>query len=69
MSRGQQPVFQLTSGMQLRPWEVDDAQVLADSCLDPEIQQWNRPGRLSIEDAQSVDVLMDAAQDARSWVG
>lgn len=52
MSRGEQPDFQLASGVQLRPWEMDDAQVLADSCLDPEIQQWNRPGRLSIEDAR-----------------
>ncbi|MYW00084.1 GNAT family N-acetyltransferase [Streptomyces sp. SID3343] len=53
MSRTAQPVFALASGVELRPWHEGDAQVLADSCLDPRIRQWNRPGLLSPADARA----------------
>ncbi|MFF3513270.1 GNAT family N-acetyltransferase [Streptomyces sp. NPDC002573] len=53
MSQSEQPVFRLTGDVELRPWRQDDAQVIVDACLDPDIQQWNRPGRdVSLEDAQ-----------------
>ncbi|MEU7058111.1 GNAT family N-acetyltransferase [Streptomyces sp. NPDC046197] len=55
MSQDEQPVFRPAGGpgLLLRPWEPEDAQVLADSCLDPAIQRWNRPGRLSVEEARA----------------
>ncbi|WP_265568109.1 GNAT family N-acetyltransferase [Streptomyces hygroscopicus] len=53
MSQSEQPVFQLASGVRLRPWESQYAQVLVDSSRDPGIQHWNRPGLLSIDDAQA----------------
>ncbi|MFF2515937.1 GNAT family N-acetyltransferase [Streptomyces sp. NPDC058086] len=34
--------------MHLRPWRQSDARVLVESCLDPDIQHWNRPGQLTI---------------------
>ncbi|MFJ4767546.1 GNAT family N-acetyltransferase [Streptomyces uncialis] len=52
MSAGVQPVFGLPSGFELRPWERSDAEVLVESCLDPEVQQWNRPGYLSWDEAR-----------------
>lgn len=52
LSQSRQPVFVLPSGMQLRSWYESDAQALADSCLDPDIQQWNRPGQLSVGGAR-----------------
>lgn len=51
LSTGGQPVFDLGHGFELRPWGRDDADVLAESCRDPEIQQWNRPGHLSPAEA------------------
>ncbi|MEU9699363.1 GNAT family N-acetyltransferase [Streptomyces sp. NPDC047981] len=51
MSAGGQPVFDLGHGFELRPWSSADADVLAESCRDPEIQQWNRPGLLSPAEA------------------
>ncbi|MFI9650750.1 GNAT family N-acetyltransferase [Streptomyces sp. NPDC052040] len=48
-----QPVFRLTADLELRPWRYDDAQALVDACRDPDIQQWNRPGRdVSLADAR-----------------
>ncbi|WP_328733061.1 GNAT family N-acetyltransferase [Streptomyces caniferus] len=52
MSRSAQPSFVLRGRMQLHPWQGSDALVLAESCLDPDIQQWNRPGRLTVDEAQ-----------------
>ena len=52
MSASDQPVLPLARGLVLRPWHPDDAAVLADSCQDPDIQQWNRPPRLSLDDAR-----------------
>ncbi|OKH92312.1 GNAT family N-acetyltransferase [Streptomyces uncialis] len=52
MSAGVQPVLGLASGFELRPWERDDAEVLVESCLDPEVQHWNRPGYLSLDEAR-----------------
>ncbi|WP_331755831.1 GNAT family N-acetyltransferase [Streptomyces sp. NBC_01643] len=52
MSQTDQPVFHLAGGLELRPWRADDAQVLVDSYLDPDVQQWNRPGGLSLDDAR-----------------
>ncbi|MFJ3338498.1 GNAT family N-acetyltransferase [Streptomyces sp. NPDC086766] len=54
MSRIAQPVFRLTENVELRPWRPDDAQTLVDAGLDPDIQQWSRPGRdVSPEDARA----------------
>lgn len=54
MSRSEQPVFRLGTGnAELRPWRRNDAQAVVDASLDPEIQQWNRPGReVSLRDAR-----------------
>ncbi|WP_128512378.1 GNAT family N-acetyltransferase [Streptomyces inhibens] len=38
--------------MQLRPWEESDAPALAESCLDPDIQHWNRPAQLTVDEAR-----------------
>ncbi|MGW7824329.1 GNAT family N-acetyltransferase [Streptomyces puniciscabiei] len=54
MSQLQQPVFRLAGNVELRPWRQDDAQSLLDASLDPDIQQWSRPGRdISLEDAHA----------------
>lgn len=52
MSQCEQPVFRLAGGMQLRPWEMSDASALVRSCLDPDIQHWNRPDQLTVESAR-----------------
>lgn len=52
MSGSEQPVFRLESGFDLRPWAYGDAEVLVESCRDPEVRQWNRPGTLSLEGAR-----------------
>ncbi|MEU4266477.1 GNAT family N-acetyltransferase [Streptomyces sp. NPDC026092] len=51
MSDGDQPVFHLGGGFELRQWREDDAGVLAESCGDPDVQRWNRPGHLTLEGA------------------
>ncbi len=53
MGGSDQPVFGLACGLELRPWRADDAQVLTDACQDPDVQHWNRPGRLSLPDARA----------------
>lgn len=53
MSQADQPVFALAGGLQVRPWALDDATILADSCKDPDVQHWNRPGHLSLDDARA----------------
>ncbi|WP_030204715.1 GNAT family N-acetyltransferase [Streptomyces sp. NRRL S-87] len=53
MSRADQPVFRLPNGFRLRPWREPDADVLVRSCLDPEIQRWNRPAPLSRDGARA----------------
>ncbi|REK84656.1 N-acetyltransferase [Streptomyces inhibens] len=52
MSQSKQPVFPLPRDMQLRPWEESDAPALAESCLDPDIQHWNRPAQLTVDEAR-----------------
>ncbi|MFJ4778150.1 GNAT family N-acetyltransferase [Streptomyces sp. NPDC088762] len=52
LSQAEQPVFSLTSGFHLRPWQQEDAEVLVASCHDAEIQKWNRPGYLSLDEAR-----------------
>ncbi|WP_100864567.1 GNAT family N-acetyltransferase [Streptomyces sp. Ag109_G2-6] len=52
MSGTGQPVIGLAGGLELRPWAADDAVVLAGSCQDPDVQHWNRPGHLSVDDAR-----------------
>ncbi|MFG2532120.1 GNAT family N-acetyltransferase [Streptomyces sp. NPDC048516] len=52
MSHADRPVFGLAGNLELRPWSLDDAEVLADSCQDPDIQHWNRLGRLTLDDAR-----------------
>ncbi|GGU84690.1 acetyltransferase [Streptomyces albospinus] len=47
-------MFRLTGDVELRPWRQDDAQTLVDASLDPDVQQWNRPGSdVSLEDARA----------------
>ncbi|MEV0413915.1 GNAT family N-acetyltransferase [Streptomyces sp. NPDC050448] len=48
-----QPVFELPGGLCLRPWVSYDAPAVTASCLDPDIQHWNRPGLLSVPDAEA----------------
>jgi RimJ/RimL family protein N-acetyltransferase len=52
MARMSQPDLLLPGGMQLRAWREDDAQVLVQSSLEPDIQHWNRPGRVSVDAAR-----------------
>jgi RimJ/RimL family protein N-acetyltransferase len=53
MSGAAQPVLTLPGRtLLLRPWEERDAAVLAESCREPEIRRWNRPGRLSVPQAR-----------------
>ncbi|MGW0364304.1 GNAT family N-acetyltransferase [Streptomyces sp. NPDC002990] len=46
-----QPVLPLGDAL-LRPWEPGDAPALVESCLDPDIRHWNRPGRLTLAQAE-----------------
>ncbi|MEV0236076.1 GNAT family N-acetyltransferase [Nonomuraea sp. NPDC050786] len=41
MSQSAQPVLTLSSGLELRPWHLSDAGVLAAAGQDPAIRQWN----------------------------
>ncbi|MGV9351552.1 GNAT family N-acetyltransferase [Streptomyces spiralis] len=52
MKQTRQPALALPNGMQLRPWRESDARVLVQSCLDPDIQHWNRPGQLTMDAAR-----------------
>ncbi|MDH2390935.1 GNAT family N-acetyltransferase [Streptomyces sp. HNM0663] len=52
MKQTRQPDFALSGSMHLRPWRESDARILVQSCLDPDIQQWNRPGRLTTDTAR-----------------
>ncbi|MFF9851476.1 GNAT family N-acetyltransferase [Streptomyces litmocidini] len=52
MKQTRQPDFTLPGNMHLRPWQESDAQILVQSCLDPDIQHWNRPGRLTTDTAR-----------------
>ncbi|AEW97947.1 MULTISPECIES: GNAT family N-acetyltransferase [Streptomycetaceae] len=52
MARGEQPVLGLSDGEELRPWRAEDAGVLAASCGDPAIRQWNRTPALTIREAE-----------------
>ncbi|MFB7368921.1 GNAT family N-acetyltransferase [Streptomyces sp. NPDC056222] len=52
MGRAEQPDFCLASGFHLRPWRQEDAEVLVRSCHDVDIQQWNRPGYLALDEAR-----------------
>ncbi|MYS22804.1 GNAT family N-acetyltransferase [Streptomyces sp. SID4948] len=52
MRGSRQPVLALPRGMRLRPWQDNDAPVLAASGLDADIQHWNRPGRLTLDGAR-----------------
>lgn len=51
MSRSEQPPFRLSSGFHLRSWQQEDAEVLVRSCHDHEVQKWNRPGYLALDEA------------------
>lgn len=52
MSQADQPVFGLAGNLELRPWSLDDAEVLVDAGQDPDIQHWNRPGHLTVDEAR-----------------
>ncbi|MGA4980265.1 GNAT family N-acetyltransferase [Streptomyces cinereoruber] len=52
MKQTRQPDLALSGGVHLRPWRESDAQVLVQSCLDPDIQHWNRPGLLTTDTAR-----------------
>ncbi|MFD9410512.1 GNAT family N-acetyltransferase [Streptomyces sp. NPDC059989] len=70
MSAAPQPELPLPGGMLLRPWTPYDAPVLVESCLDPEIRHWNRPGRLSPAEAEDRIARWGArwtAEEAAIW--
>src|SRR3954469_4019087 len=41
MARAAQPVLALSGGLELRPWQPDDADVLVAAGRDPAIRRWN----------------------------
>ncbi|KQV21707.1 MULTISPECIES: GNAT family N-acetyltransferase [unclassified Kitasatospora] len=41
MAASEQPVFDLPGGLELRPWQPDDAESLLAASHDPDIRQWN----------------------------
>jgi RimJ/RimL family protein N-acetyltransferase len=52
MTRAEQPVLGLPSGLELRPWRPADADVLVAASADPAIRQWNLLVVESVEDAR-----------------
>ncbi|MFF3216491.1 GNAT family N-acetyltransferase [Streptomyces sp. NPDC002886] len=46
-----QPSYDLPCGLRLRPWEPCDAPALVAAYADPDIRHWNRPDRLTEEQA------------------
>ncbi|MFD8410258.1 GNAT family N-acetyltransferase [Streptomyces sp. NPDC059650] len=62
------PVFRLPCGLELRPWAPDDAPVLAESCHDPDIQHWNRPGHLTPDAARERIARWEARRQAEKSV-
>ncbi|MBY8876209.1 GNAT family N-acetyltransferase [Streptomyces sp. PLK6-54] len=52
MARARQTALELPDDIRLRPWRESDAHVLVRSCLDPDIQHWNRPGQVDIDAAR-----------------
>ncbi|MGW6564942.1 GNAT family N-acetyltransferase [Streptomyces sp. NPDC054975] len=70
MRQTEQPVFGLTNGLEVRPWCPDDATVLMNSCQDPDVQHWNRPGHLSLDDARDRIARWDrrwGTEEAAIW--
>ena len=55
MAGNPQPVFDLPSGLELRPWDLSDADVLVAASQDPAIRQWNI-------------LLVESAEDAREGI-
>ncbi|MEU6865543.1 GNAT family N-acetyltransferase [Streptomyces sp. NPDC046876] len=51
MARMEQPVLALPSGLELRPWRVEDADALVAAAREPAIRQWNRLVLTSQEEA------------------
>ena len=52
MRDGEQPVFALPGGLELRPWRTSDAPAFVAAAQDPAIQHWNRPGRVDLAEAE-----------------
>ncbi|KUL24603.1 GNAT family N-acetyltransferase [Streptomyces regalis] len=52
MARNPQPVLGLPGGLELRPWELGDADVLVTAGQDPAIRLWNRLAVESSENAR-----------------
>ncbi|MFJ6695064.1 GNAT family N-acetyltransferase [Streptomyces sp. NPDC091272] len=48
----EQPVLPLPGGLELRPWRRSDAPKFVEAGQDPAIQHWNRPGRLTVAEAE-----------------
>ncbi|MFI0977049.1 GNAT family N-acetyltransferase [Streptomyces sp. NPDC021093] len=48
----EQPVLPLPCGLELRPWRRADAPKFVEAGQDPDIQYWNRPGLLTVEEAE-----------------
>ncbi len=63
MAANPQPVLALNSGARLRPWREEDAEVIMEASLDPDIQRWNRPGR----EVSGADARERVGRWARSW--
>jgi len=53
MARKSQPVLDLPGGLELRPWDLGDADVLLAAGRDPAIRQWNLLVVESPEDARN----------------
>jgi RimJ/RimL family protein N-acetyltransferase len=70
MSGIPQPAFRLANGFALRPWRPADADVLVEACHDPDVQHWNRPGRLSAAGADDRITLWERrwrAEEGAVW--
>jgi RimJ/RimL family protein N-acetyltransferase len=52
MAHNAQPVLGLSNGLELRPWHINDADVLVTASQDPAIWKWNRLGVESPEHAR-----------------
>lgn len=48
----EQPVLALPGGHELRPWRTADAPKFVEAGEDPAIRHWNRPGLLTVEEAE-----------------
>ncbi|BFV60017.1 GNAT family N-acetyltransferase [Kitasatospora sp. CMC57] len=53
MADAEQPVLDLPGGLELRPWQPEDAESLLAASLDPDIRQWNLFSVGTVEEARA----------------